>query len=99
MSNWPALMSVDTAVSYLDGKRSVLVALIEAGLLQPVTRGHRCTTFRQYDIDVALAAAAEAAKSGSPLQPSSETIGRVLGAITPGHRSDSGLPTNERSAF
>lgn len=87
MSNWPALMSVDTAVSYLDGKRGVLIALIEAGLLLPVTRRHRCTTFRRADIDTALATAAE---TGRDLAPRLGTVGqaiesRGLGPIKPEH--------------
>lgn len=62
LPDWPALMDVETATLYLGGKRKLLQALSDGGLIHRFTDSHKCVTYRREEIDRALRVAGSMAE-------------------------------------
>lgn len=54
MPDWPAAMTRETAVLYLDGKKELLQRLEDGGYLSRAEDAHRRVTYLRRDIDLAL---------------------------------------------
>lgn len=75
----PAVMNRDEAFAYLGGRRAILFALIEAGLVAPLTHGHKRTTFLRTSLDEALEVARRNAMDLSP-SPGVRTLTQAIAA-------------------